>query len=39
MSGTGYGKITGQTFRLSNMGDGTEETVRQLLACLDDCLG
>ena len=35
----GYGKIKGQTFRLSNMGDETEETVSDLLACLDDCLG
>jgi aspartate aminotransferase-like enzyme len=35
----GYGKIQGQTFRLSNMGDETEETVSHLLACLDDCLG
>ena len=35
----GYGKIKGQTFRLSNMGDETEETVSLLLACLDDCLG
>lgn len=34
----GYGKIKGQTFRLSNMGDETEETVAHLLACLDDCL-
>src|SRR6266446_10825775 len=34
----GYGKIQGQTFRLSNMGDETEETVSCLLACLDDCL-
>jgi aspartate aminotransferase-like enzyme len=34
----GYGKIQGQTFRLSNMGDETEETVSHLLACLDDCL-
>jgi aspartate aminotransferase-like enzyme len=34
----GYGKIRGQTFRLSNMGDETEETVSHLLACLDDCL-
>jgi aspartate aminotransferase-like enzyme len=32
----GYGKIKGQTFRLSNMGDETEETVSHLLACLDD---
>ena len=34
----GYGKIKGQTFRLSNMGDETEETVAHLLACLDDVL-
>jgi aspartate aminotransferase-like enzyme len=34
----GYGKIKGQTFRLSNMGDETEDTVAHLLACLDDCL-
>jgi aspartate aminotransferase-like enzyme len=34
----GYGKIKGQTFRLSNMGDETEETVQHLLDCLDDVL-
>jgi aspartate aminotransferase-like enzyme len=34
----GYGKIRGETFRLSNMGDETEETVSHLLACLDDVL-
>jgi aspartate aminotransferase-like enzyme len=34
----GYGKIKGQTFRLSNMGDETEETVSHLLTCLDDVL-
>jgi aspartate aminotransferase-like enzyme len=34
----GYGNIKGKTFRLSNMGDETEETVSHLLACLDDCL-
>src|SRR6266702_3306326 len=28
----GYGKIKGQSFRLSNMGDETEETVSHLLA-------
>jgi len=33
----GYGKIKGTTFRLSNMGDETEETVSDLLSCLDDC--
>jgi len=34
----GYGQIKGQTFRLSNMGDETEETVSHLLASLDACL-
>jgi aspartate aminotransferase-like enzyme len=34
----GYGKIGGKTFRLSNMGDETEETVAHLLSCLDDVL-
>ena len=34
----GYGRIKGQTFRLSNMGDETEETVGHLLSCLDDVL-
>jgi len=34
----GYGKLRGKTFRLSNMGDETEETVSHLLNCLDDCL-
>jgi aspartate aminotransferase-like enzyme len=34
----GYGKLRGKTFRLSNMGDETEETVSHLLACLDDCV-
>jgi len=34
----GYGKIQGKSFRLSNMGDETEETVSHLLACLDDVL-
>ena len=35
----GYGKIKGKTFRISNMGDETEETIGALLAALDDCLG
>ena len=35
----GYGKLKSQTFRLSNMGDETEETVTHLLRSLDDCLG
>ena len=34
----GYGKLKGDTFRLSNMGDETEETVADLLWCLDDCI-
>jgi aspartate aminotransferase-like enzyme len=34
----GYGRIIGETFRLSNMGDETADTVSHLLACLDDCL-
>ncbi len=34
----GYGKLKGETFRLSNMGDENEETVLHLLGCLDDCL-
>ena len=34
----GYGNLRGKTFRLSNMGDETEETVAHLLACLDDVL-
>jgi aspartate aminotransferase-like enzyme len=31
----GYGKIKGTTFRISNMGDETEETMNQLYATLD----
>ena len=31
----GYGKIKGKTFRISNMGDETEETLKQLLSDLD----
>ncbi|MFO1477726.1 MAG: aminotransferase class V-fold PLP-dependent enzyme [Verrucomicrobiota bacterium] len=34
----GYGKIKGTTFRLSNMGDETEATMKQLYAALDDAL-
>ena len=34
----GYGKLKGKTFRLSNMGDETKETMTELLAALDDCL-
>ena len=35
----GYGKIKGKTFRISNMGDETHETIAALLAALDDTLG
>ena len=34
----GYGKLKGKTFRLSNMGDETPETMQVLLAALDDVL-
>jgi aspartate aminotransferase-like enzyme len=34
----GYGKLKGKTFRLSNMGDETQETITELLAALDDTL-
>ncbi len=33
----GYGKIKGETFRISNMGDETEESISQLLYWLEDC--
>ena len=35
----GYGKLKGKTFRLSNMGDETPATMRELLTALDECLG
>jgi aspartate aminotransferase-like enzyme len=31
----GYGKVKGTTFRLSNMGDETEETMQVLYQALD----
>jgi len=34
----GYGKLQGKTFRISNMGDETEETMAQLITWLDDTL-
>ncbi len=34
----GYGKIKGKTFRISNMGDETEQTISTLLANLDTLL-
>jgi aspartate aminotransferase-like enzyme len=33
-----YGKLKGVTFRISNMGDETPETIGWLLDALDDCL-
>ncbi len=35
----GYGKLKGKTFRISNMGDETDETIGSLIAALDDSLG
>ena len=34
----GYGKLKGKTFRISNMGDETDETIAALLAALDSAL-
>jgi len=34
----GYGKLKGKTFRISNMGDETPATIRELLAAIDDSL-
>lgn len=34
----GYGKIKGQTFRISNMGDESEASMGEVLAALDDCM-
>jgi aspartate aminotransferase-like enzyme len=34
----GYGKIKGKTFRVSNMGDETLETMRPLLNAMTRCL-
>ncbi|MFP6895160.1 MAG: alanine--glyoxylate aminotransferase family protein [Roseibacillus sp.] len=34
----GYGKIKGETFRISNMGNETAETMGEVLAALDDVL-
>lgn len=34
----GYGKIKGTTFRISNMGDETDDTIGNLLAAMDDSL-
>lgn len=34
----GYGKLKGKTFRVSNMGDETDETMARLLGALDQAL-
>ena len=34
----GYGKLKGKTFRLSSMGDETEETMQSLYGLLDESL-
>jgi aspartate aminotransferase-like enzyme len=34
----GYGKIKGTTFRISNMGDETDETMNQLYGALDEAM-
>lgn len=34
----GYGKLKGKSFRISNMGDETEESIGQLLGWLSGCL-
>jgi len=38
MINAGYGKIKGLTFRISNMGDETEESIGRMLAALDSAL-
>ena len=38
MINTGYGKLKNITFRISNMGDETEETISKMLAALDSAL-
>ena len=34
----GYGKLKGKTFRISNMGDETDESISAVIAALDDSL-
>jgi aspartate aminotransferase-like enzyme len=34
----GYGKIKGSTFRISNMGDESVETIQQMLEAITDTL-
>ena len=35
----GYGKIKGITFRISNMGNETAATMKELIDAMDDVLG
>ena len=35
----GYGKMKGKTFRISNMGDETKDSISHLLGQMDDILG
>jgi aspartate aminotransferase-like enzyme len=35
----GYGKIKGLTFRISNMGNETPETMQELIDAMNDVLG
>lgn len=35
----GYGKLKGQAFRLSNMGDETDDTIQHLVQALDEEMG
>ena len=34
----GYGKVKGKTFRISNMGNETEESMQELIDALDDVI-
>jgi aspartate aminotransferase-like enzyme len=34
----GYGKIKGTTFRISNMGDETDESMNRLFAVMDNAM-
>src|SRR5438045_7751400 len=35
----GYGKIKGTTFRISNMGDATEQSMSRLFAAMEEAIG
>ncbi len=34
----GYGKLKGKTFRISNMGDETDQTIADLLRAMESAL-